>query len=269
MLARRRRPSTRAPRTDGSRACRWRTSAACSCSSGICCSARRSRFRTPRSPARHRRRAPRRALHIDGADAAHPPARRRRRPRAASARSSSAGRAWMRRCAHRAAAAGVRDRADLRDDRDVRRRRLRGTAAGRRRGACVAVGRAAGPRTDADARVPARPGSDRWPHSSAGGWLRTGDGGEVDADGTVRVLGRLADVIVSGGEKIWPAEVEAALVEPSRGRGGAGVGKRRSRVGPARRRPCRAAQPRGAADARSRCATTPQRPSPATSCRAS
>jgi O-succinylbenzoic acid--CoA ligase len=44
-----------------------------------------------------------------------------------------------------------------------------------------------------------------------GGWLRTGDGGEVDADGTVHVLGRLADVIVSGGEKIWPAEVEAAL----------------------------------------------------------
>jgi o-succinylbenzoate---CoA ligase len=45
-----------------------------------------------------------------------------------------------------------------------------------------------------------------------GGWLRTGDGGEVESDGTVRVLGRLADVIVSGGEKIWPAEVEAALV---------------------------------------------------------
>jgi len=44
-----------------------------------------------------------------------------------------------------------------------------------------------------------------------GGWLRTGDGGEVESDGTVRVQGRLADVIVSGGEKIWPAEVERAL----------------------------------------------------------
>jgi O-succinylbenzoic acid--CoA ligase len=44
-----------------------------------------------------------------------------------------------------------------------------------------------------------------------GGWLRTGDGGELAADGSVRVWGRLADVIVSGGEKIWPAEVEAAL----------------------------------------------------------
>ena len=44
-----------------------------------------------------------------------------------------------------------------------------------------------------------------------GGWLRTGDGGEVDADGIVRVQGRLADVIVSGGEKVWPADVERAL----------------------------------------------------------
>jgi o-succinylbenzoate---CoA ligase len=43
------------------------------------------------------------------------------------------------------------------------------------------------------------------------GWLRTGDGGSVAGDGSVRVWGRLADVIVSGGEKIWPAEVEAAL----------------------------------------------------------
>jgi O-succinylbenzoic acid--CoA ligase len=44
-----------------------------------------------------------------------------------------------------------------------------------------------------------------------GGWLRTGDGGSVAVDGTVNVLGRLADFIVSGGEKIWPAEVEVEL----------------------------------------------------------
>jgi o-succinylbenzoate---CoA ligase len=44
-----------------------------------------------------------------------------------------------------------------------------------------------------------------------GGWLRSGDGGTVAVDGTVDVSGRLADVIVSGGEKIWPAEVEVAL----------------------------------------------------------
>ncbi|MGA7988320.1 MAG: AMP-binding protein [Candidatus Dormiibacterota bacterium] len=45
----------------------------------------------------------------------------------------------------------------------------------------------------------------------ADGWLHTGDGGDVRSDGIVHVRGKLADVIVSGGEKIWPAEVEAAL----------------------------------------------------------
>jgi O-succinylbenzoic acid--CoA ligase len=44
------------------------------------------------------------------------------------------------------------------------------------------------------------------------GWLPTGDGGSVDrVDGHVRVDGRLADVIVTGGEKVWPAAVEGAL----------------------------------------------------------
>lgn len=44
-----------------------------------------------------------------------------------------------------------------------------------------------------------------------GGWLPTGDGGEVGDDGTVAVAGRLADVVVTGGEKVWPAAVEAVL----------------------------------------------------------
>ncbi|MDP8987504.1 MAG: fatty acid--CoA ligase family protein [Actinomycetota bacterium] len=45
----------------------------------------------------------------------------------------------------------------------------------------------------------------------ARGWLATGDGGEVGADGEVRVAGRLAEVVVTGGEKVWPAPVEAVL----------------------------------------------------------
>ena len=61
-----------------------------------------------------------------------------------------------------------------------------------------------GYRLDADATAAAVDGH---------GWLRTGDGGEVARDGTVHVWGRLADVIVSGGEKIWPADVEAALAD--------------------------------------------------------
>ena len=46
----------------------------------------------------------------------------------------------------------------------------------------------------------------------ADGWLATGDAGELDADGRLRVHGRLTEVIISGGENIWPAPVEAALL---------------------------------------------------------
>jgi O-succinylbenzoic acid--CoA ligase len=43
------------------------------------------------------------------------------------------------------------------------------------------------------------------------GWLRTGDLGTVDDDGTVSVHGRADHVIRSGGEKVWPEEVERVL----------------------------------------------------------
>jgi acyl-CoA synthetase (AMP-forming)/AMP-acid ligase II len=46
---------------------------------------------------------------------------------------------------------------------------------------------------------------------TADGWLRTGDAGWIDDRGRLRVRGRLDDLIVSGGEKIWPGDVEAAL----------------------------------------------------------
>lgn len=43
------------------------------------------------------------------------------------------------------------------------------------------------------------------------GWLRTGDLGVIDADGRLRMLGRLKDVFRVGGENVAPAEVEETL----------------------------------------------------------
>ena len=44
------------------------------------------------------------------------------------------------------------------------------------------------------------------------GWLRTGDLGELTADGRLRMVGRLKDVFRVGGENVAPAEVEEALL---------------------------------------------------------
>ena len=53
-----------------------------------------------------------------------------------------------------------------------------------------------------------------WPDTparDADGWFHTGDLAEVDADGSWRIVGRAKELIISGGENIHPAEIEAAL----------------------------------------------------------
>ena len=46
---------------------------------------------------------------------------------------------------------------------------------------------------------------------SADGWLRTGDAGYLDADGYLYIQDRIKDMICSGAENIYPAEVESAI----------------------------------------------------------
>jgi fatty-acyl-CoA synthase len=56
------------------------------------------------------------------------------------------------------------------------------------------------------------------------GWLRTGDVAEADEEGFYRIKGRLKDMYISGGENVYPAEVEAVLHEHPRVQDAAVVG---------------------------------------------
>jgi len=53
-----------------------------------------------------------------------------------------------------------------------------------------------------------RPGGDP---KDAAGWFRTGDAGALTPAGELQVFGRMAEVIRTGGEAVWPVAVEAVL----------------------------------------------------------
>jgi len=45
------------------------------------------------------------------------------------------------------------------------------------------------------------------------GWLHTGDVATVDADGFVYIMDRTKDMVISGGENIYPAELENVILQ--------------------------------------------------------
>jgi O-succinylbenzoic acid--CoA ligase len=59
-----------------------------------------------------------------------------------------------------------------------------------------------------DGGDPTVPGPD-----TKGGWLATGDAGHLDGQGRLQVDGRLAEVVVTGAEMVWPTAVEGVLTD--------------------------------------------------------
>ena len=47
-----------------------------------------------------------------------------------------------------------------------------------------------------------------------GGWLHTGDVAIMDDEGFVSIQDRIKDMIISGGENVYPAEIEGVLAIP-------------------------------------------------------
>lgn len=55
--------------------------------------------------------------------------------------------------------------------------------------------------------------SEEWTDAVRDGWLWTGDLAQRDAEGRYTIRGRRKDLYISGGENVYPAEVEAAIAE--------------------------------------------------------
>ena len=95
------------------------------------------------------------------------------------------------------------------------------------------------------------------------GWMHTGDLATMDDAGYVRIVGRSKDMIIRGGENIYPREIEEFLLRPPGRRRRAG--RRRSPTSATARRssPSCAARP-ARSSTRTRCASTAASASPTT-----
>ena len=96
------------------------------------------------------------------------------------------------------------------------------------------------------------------------GWLHTGDVARRDDEGYFRLVGRTKDVVISGGENIYPAEVENVLHEHPAVTEAAVVGDARRSLGRGLPRVRRAAL---GGDARRSCSSSAASGSRATRCR--
>ena len=64
-----------------------------------------------------------------------------------------------------------------------------------------------------------------------GGWLHTGDLGRMDEEGFIYIVDRKKDLVISGGENIYPVEIEAILVKHPKIRDAAIIGSPDDRLG--------------------------------------
>ena len=51
-----------------------------------------------------------------------------------------------------------------------------------------------------------------WTHPDGSRWLRTGDIGKLDDDGFLYLVDRKKDMIISGGQNIYPADIESVML---------------------------------------------------------
>ena len=130
--------------------------------------------------------------------------------------------AARRRARRAGAASGARPRTRVPVAHDLRADR--GVLAGRRPSARRCSAPACGSREDGEILV-----SGPTVAPGAGPVLATGDLGAWNADGVLHVVGRKSDTIVTGGENVAPAEVEAVLEGAPGGRRGRGARRAASR----------------------------------------